>query len=151
MNSAHEVAKYFLWLADAEDDDLVSNMKLQKLLYYAQGFHLAILDEPLFPEAIERWVHGPVVPEIYHAYKSYGKDGIAYGGDLDPNDFDLQTREVLEEVYKVYGHFTASWLRQLTHDEPPWRDTEERSIISRDSLKQFFRTRVVDDEKAAAT
>ncbi len=61
MLSCDDAAKYFLAQTSEDAGDLISNLKLQKLLYYAQGFHLALYDEPLFPEAIEAWTHGPVL------------------------------------------------------------------------------------------
>jgi uncharacterized phage-associated protein len=64
MLSCHDVAKYFLSLTDEDAGDLISNLKLQKLVYYAQGFHLALYDELLFEETIEAWTHGPVIPEM---------------------------------------------------------------------------------------
>ena len=66
-----QAAKYFLAQASEDAGDLISNLKLQKLVYYAQGFHLALYDEPLFLEAIEAWTHGPVVPDLYRHYKKY--------------------------------------------------------------------------------
>jgi uncharacterized phage-associated protein len=66
---AQDVAEYFLTLVDDEAGDSLSNLKLQKLVYYAQGFHLALTEKPLFDEAIEAWEHGPVVPGLYHKLK----------------------------------------------------------------------------------
>lgn len=62
MLNCFDVAKYFLAQQDETAGDLISNLKLQKLIYYAQGFHLAISDRPLFPEPIKAWIHGPAVP-----------------------------------------------------------------------------------------
>ena len=73
--SAQQVADYFL--ASADEEELVTNMKLQKLLYYAQGFHLAVHGEPLFHDPIVAWSHGPVVPEVYHRFKHNGSSGIS--------------------------------------------------------------------------
>ena len=58
MLSAHEIAKYFVSLVDEEAGDSISNLKLQKLLYYAQGFSLAFFDRPLFSESIKAWASG---------------------------------------------------------------------------------------------
>ena len=66
MISCQDVANYFLSLCDEDAGDLISNLKLQKLVYYAQGFHLAISGEPLFDEKIMAWEHGPVIPQLYH-------------------------------------------------------------------------------------
>ena len=76
MIPATEVARYFLSLTDEDAGELISNLKLQKLLYYAQGFHLAIFGGPLFPESIEAWQHGPVVPEVYRYFHGQGSAHI---------------------------------------------------------------------------
>ncbi len=83
--TAHEIAKYFVSLVDEEAGDSISNLKVQKLLYYAQGGYLAFHDEPLFPEAIKAWAHGPVVPQVYHEYKQYG------AGPIPVEPVDLRT------------------------------------------------------------
>jgi uncharacterized phage-associated protein len=70
MLSCYDVAQYFLAKAGEDAGDLISNLKLQKLVYYAQGFALVLLKKPLFPQCIEAWIHGPVVPALYHAYNS---------------------------------------------------------------------------------
>ena len=69
---ASDVAKYFLAQMSDDCGDTISNLKLQKLLYYAQGFHLALFVARLCPEASEAWAHGPVVADVYHQYKEYG-------------------------------------------------------------------------------
>jgi uncharacterized phage-associated protein len=63
--TAKQVAEFFLAKTDEDEGDLISNLKLQKLCYYAQGLALAVRDQPLFPEPIEAWLHGPVVPTLY--------------------------------------------------------------------------------------
>ena len=64
MLSCYDVAQYFLAKSDEDAGDLMSNLKLQKLVYYAQGFALALFDKPLFSERIEAWIHGPVYPAV---------------------------------------------------------------------------------------
>jgi uncharacterized phage-associated protein len=145
MLSSHDVARYFLSLIDEDSGDLISNLKLQKLVYYAQGFHLALFDTPLFPEAIEAWTHGPVVPELYYAYKEYGSNAIPCPVDMDFRIYDEQTRELLDEVYQVYGQFSAWKLRNMTHDEPPWRTVRAsgEDIIPTHLMQSFFKTQLV--------
>lgn len=70
-NSVLRVANALLSMADGVGEPL-SNMKLQKLLYYEQGYHLAYFDAPLFPDNFEAWLYGPVVPRVYDMFKSYG-------------------------------------------------------------------------------
>jgi uncharacterized phage-associated protein len=143
--TAHEIAKYFVSLVDEEAGDSISNLKLQKLLYYAQGFHLAFFDEPLFQEAIKAWAHGPVVPQVYHEYKECGSGSIPVQ-PVDLDKYPKQTREILDEVYSVYGQFTASKLRDLSHSEQPWMSTPQSEAISQESMKNFFKTLIILDE-----
>lgn len=149
MLGVYDVATYFLFLADQDEDEMMTNMKLQKLLYYAQGFHLAIRGEPLFREAIEAWIHGPVVPAIYHAFKGFGRNPIPFEGmTVNLDEIEPETKEVLDEVYQVYGQFSAIGLRNLTHNEPPWKNTPTGATITRAALKSYFDTQVVDDGEA---
>lgn len=138
MASALDVAKYFLSFSDEESGDLISNLKLQKLIYYAQGFHLALFNSPLFDEPIEAWQHGPVVSEVYHAYKHHGGQGIITTTKSDFSCFNAEQKDMLDEVYSVYGQFSAWKLRNMTHEESPWRDTSVNMVIAPERLKSFF-------------
>lgn len=148
MPTVHDVANYFLAKCDPEAGDEMSNLKVQKLVYYAQGFHLALNDEPLFPEVIYAWVHGPVVPELYHALKEHGQKHIPAPDEFDPDAlFTAEQRELLDEVYESYGQFSAWKLRDMTHAEAPWKDADARGYsvsISHEALRTFFLTRLVD-------
>jgi uncharacterized phage-associated protein len=96
--SALTIAKWFIAWAEAEEEEL-SNLKLQKLLYYAQGHHLARFGHALFEEPIQAWSHGPVVPGVYHEYKWAGAGPLTLPDD-DPfrwDDVDPQTSEFLSE------------------------------------------------------
>ena len=140
---ALDVARYFLLKADPEEGELISNLKLQKLLYYAQGFHLALYDSPLFTETVEAWMHGPVVPAVYHAYKEYGAESIPTPFDFEPvKVFSEETIEFLDEVYDVYGQFSAWKLREMTHREPPWAETPDGMEISPDAMRTYFKTQL---------
>ena len=137
-------ASYLISLVDADEGDSISNLKLQKLLYYSQGFHLAIFDKPLFPEAIKKWAHGPVVPQAYHLYKQYGSGPIPIQ-KIDPKEYTDEVSSFLDEVYQVYGQFSAARLRNMTHNEPPYNEAEDSGEISQESMKQYFKTLVVHD------
>lgn len=147
--SCFDVAKYFLAQVDEEAGDFITNLKLQKLTYYAQGCHLALNDgEPLFPETIEAWQHGPVVTELYHEYKEYKATPIPVPNDIDFSVLDDDQRELLDEVYAVYGQFSAWKLRDMTHKETPWKDAHDASssVISHQAMEKFFKTQLTDDE-----
>lgn len=143
MHTAAQVAGYFLSLTDEDAGDTISNLKLQKLLYYAQGFSLALENRPLFDEPLVAWTHGPVVVEVYHAYKGHGSGAIPLPRGLDLRSFDKTTRELLNEVYHVYGQYAAWKLRGMTHEEPPWRNAYREApgtVIRHPALKRFFKT-----------
>lgn len=142
MATASDVAKYFLTLSQPDEGDYVSNLKLQKLVYYAQGFHLALHGRPLFPDRIEAWEHGPVVPDLYHAYKGHGAEGIPIPVGFDPERLTGEQRSLLDEVWNVYGQFSAWKLRNMTHEEPPWKETPRGGEISHDSMRCYFKTQL---------
>ncbi len=106
--TARDVADYLLYHVDEDAGDSMSNLKLQKLLYYAQGVHLALTGKPLFLEHIEAWQHGPAVPALYRACKGRGSCPLPRPKKLDLRKYDEQTRFVLDEVQCVFGQYTAS-------------------------------------------
>lgn len=141
MLSCHEIAQYFLSKVDEDAGDSISNLKLQKLVYYGQGFHLAVFDTPLFGEEIVAWEHGPVVVDLYRTYKKRGANPIP-AEDINLEKYHPKLRELLDEVYSVYGQFSASKLRALTHEEPPWKETPLNAPISHDLMKAYFKTQI---------
>lgn len=148
MATAFDVASYFVRLDEDNDDRSITNMKLQKLAYYAQGFYLALYDEPLFNERIEAWIHGPVVPELYHTFKDHGYNPIILRTDDPWNKFNDKQREVIEEVYRTFGQYSAWRLRDMTHEEPPWMNHEgmyhenEGNLIPVEEMRDYFKTRL---------
>ena len=145
--SALTVAKWFLYRNQIEVEngsaDYISNMKLQKLLYYAQGASLALLDKPIFNDEILAWEHGPVVRTVYRAYKSNGSNGIEYGGDYC-GSIKEEDENILEQVYNIFGQYSASGLRNMTHRETPWLETNRNNVISLDLIKNYFKENYVE-------
>ena len=141
MLTCKNVANFFLSKLDEEAGDLMSHMKLQKLVYYAQGVNLAIFDNPLFQEPIKAWQHGPVVPVLYQEYKKFGSQSIPKPNELDYTIFDRKTHWVLEEVYSEFGKFSGSQLRNMTHSDPPWKNTLKNEIITHELMKELFKTK----------
>lgn len=122
----------------------ISNLKLQKLLYYTQGWSLALYDRLAFHEEIQAWVHGPVVPAAFYEYKHYRWNPI----DVPTEEVAISASEVshIAEVLSVYGKFTATQLEQISHEERPWKDARaglecdaiSRVVITPESMKAFF-------------
>jgi len=144
MIKAKDVAEFFIMKGLQDEEEAgISNLKLQKLLYYAKGFHQAIFDKTLFPEKLWAWTHGPVVPDVYHEYKKYGAGPITEL-QCNPSDtFNEDQLELLNEVWSVFGQFSAWKLRDMSHNEKPWLDHEEdASMIEDEELTYYFKTRV---------
>lgn len=142
MARVEDVAAYFLAIQDLDAGEQISNLKLQKLCYYAQGFHLAIHGVPLFDERIYAWEHGPVVESLYHRYKEFGSMGIPVTDDVPTDGLTPEERGVIEEVSAVYGQFSGWKLRNMTHDEPPWIEGSKRGnrVISNAAMAEYFQT-----------
>ena len=102
----------------------MTHKKLQKLCYYVQGWHMALLGEPLFEEDIEAWVHGPVCPPLYHDYIEYGWDEIPSEKEMS-NHIKGDSLEVIKEVLRVYNEFSGDELEALSHQEKPWKEARE--------------------------
>lgn len=147
MANLADVVNAFLYLDDREDSsDGISNLKLQKLVYYAQGFHLAMFDSPLFENDIEAWMHGPVVPELYHQFKECGRNPIPAPLDLDiPAIFNPEQIDLIAEVQETFGQFSAWQLRNMTHEEKPWMDHKDKTErkIPKEEMREYFKTRLL--------
>lgn len=143
MTTALDVARFFIVSGANSEEGGVSNLKLQKLVYYAQGFHLALFDAPLFDEDLEAWAHGPVAPGLYHQYKGYGSAPIT-DSDYDLTEvFSSEKLDFLNEVHDVFGQFSAWKLRNMTHDELPWMENEDSaSIIPKATMQEYFKARL---------
>jgi len=150
MAKALDVAKYFIQLAQSEDEpDQLSHLRLQKLLYYAQGWSLALRKKPLFDDRIEAWAHGPVVPSVYPSFAAYGYDFIPSDHfDLDEDALTDEECELIQAVWDSYKKFSATSLRAMTHQEPPWKkargdcDHAEKTNaeITQRAMKIYFTT-----------
>lgn len=131
----------FAELDTANGGELLSNLKLQKLLYYEQGFHLAWFNSPLFSDDIEAWMYGPVVPSVYDYYKKFGSNGIVLEDDLQLIQLTPQEEDLLFQVYERYKSYSAIGLMDLTHGESPWINAaphDRGSVISNESMRTFF-------------
>lgn len=138
-----DVANYFLSLSDEDSGDYISNLKLQKLVYYAQGIHLSMHGQPLFDEEIEAWTHGPVIPDLYRQYKEHHDMAIPKPDEIDLSKYPPNVRELLDDVYTTLGQYSAWKLRTMTHDEIPWRNAYEKgqgTPISREEMGSYFKS-----------
>ncbi len=149
MTDVRKLARYLLLLFKEQMEDIseeefdITPMKLQKLLYYCQGYSLALTGKPMFEEEIEAWQYGPVVPAVYREYKAYGGRNIplrVVGGDV--HDIDDVDASIARLVVREKGSMSGIALANMTHKEAPWKDTYaglySNGTISNETLKEFF-------------
>jgi uncharacterized phage-associated protein len=106
--SCFDIANYFIWLAN-ETGSFVSNLKLQKLVYYAQAWHLAIHETALFEEDFEAWVHGPVIPVLYQKYKQFSWQPIDENVSLNlPENVKIFLDDISTEYFACDAYEFAS-------------------------------------------
>ena len=158
---AKAVANYILDLATV-DGVAISPMKLQKLIYYAHGWHLAVAGEPLISDEIEAWNYGPVVPSIYHDFRRFGNEPITSPAqdfswdrgrvvvstpEIPSGDAHEKTREILRRVWDVYKGLSALKLSKMTHTpDAPWSKAvaahggkiQTGQKISNDLIRDYF-------------
>lgn len=148
--NAIDIAKKIIVRTDTERGDSISNLKLQKLLYYMQGFHLAFFNEPLFNEEIQAWAYGPVVPVVYNQFKKYRSLSINPARFTDDLELTPEETTVFENVYSEYSQYSAVGLMNLTHEEGPWKDHEIGEVITKEEMREFFLTQIENDAQAQA-
>ena len=115
------IADEILKIAKAAGRQLTP-MQLMKLAYIAHGWSLALRNEGLFPNRIEAWKYGPVVPDLYQATKHFGRTAIPLDMITSaPSGVDVETRAFLKDVFEKYGKLSGLQLSQLTHKKgTPW-------------------------------
>lgn len=127
------------------DESDLTNLKLQKLLYYIQLHSLLKFGVPIFDEKIIAWKHGPVVETLYYDLKDCKANPIHEKIFNNPEKYtmpDISTlqSDFLENVIYYYNRLSPWFLRDLTHDENngvnPWSKTENGQEISHELMKR---------------
>ena len=119
----------------------ITHMWLQKLLYFAQGQHLARTGTPLFPDKIEAWQYGPVVPDIYHKYKVCGNSPIPKTDEETVNNMTTAENDLLYDVLREYGIYNANELMRQSHKTEPWIKSyngERHQEIPLSDMREYF-------------
>jgi uncharacterized phage-associated protein len=137
----------FLLFQSRECGEILTNLKLQKLIYYAQAWYLALNNRSLFDEDMEAWVHGPVLPSQYHRFSAFAWKPIL--SDIQNPDLSKSAgvADHLTEILDVFGSETAVALELMTHRETPWLeargglapDAISRNKISKTSMRDYYR------------
>jgi uncharacterized phage-associated protein len=153
-----DIADYFIALSN-ETGSLITNLKLQKLVYYTQAWHLAMFETPIFAEEFEAWIHGPVLPDLFYQYKG------TYYRPIERNDLNAESMaflrkkfgktlsNLIENVVEEYFGMESYALEQTTHAEEPWlkarknlpQDAPSHEIISKESMKKYYQKFITVD------
>lgn len=142
MYYALNVAGYVIKRCNAQNKS-VSNLKLQKILYFIQAEFLVTKNKPCVYEDIEAWDFGPVVPEVYHKYKIFGSANIPAPANL--MIYDLITdndKQLMNGIIDNCAQYSASTLVEITHNQTPWINAYNKpgynNVITQDSIKAYF-------------
>lgn len=137
---AIDIANYFVLLSDGGD---ITNLKAQKLVYFAYGHYLAKYNESLFEEAIEAWDYGPVIRDLYEVFKPYKARPLPLADSFDANIISEEIRKFLQNIYLSYGEYKAKDLCDLSHiRHSPWyvvyNDDSCNDLINDDLIHAYF-------------
>lgn len=157
VDKAIIVAHYFMSKSKADQRKDFTNKKLQKLLYYAQAWSLAIHNKRLFDNKFEAWIHGAALPAVYHRYKEFGFEQISE--EYDESEFNQltdQQKELLDEVWEVYGKYDPDYLEAINHAEKPWQLARQdlamgdrsNAEISEDVMREYYAKRIKEAKEA---
>jgi uncharacterized phage-associated protein len=161
------IANYFLKVAKEEEIPL-TQMKLQKLVYYSHGWHLGIIGPPLLDEQVQAWSFGPVIRSLYNEFREFGAtniDRLAEAMEFTgkwtmtfrvptledcPDKDSAFIKAFLSRIWNVYKNYSATQLTNMTHAEgTPW-DTVRKSFpgaipkyatIDDDIIRRYFQKR----------
>ena len=164
MYTAMEIAYWFIFQnflkqreniatnEDYETYDGITHFKLQSLLYNAQGCNLAMNDEPLFDDSIEKWENSPMIESVYDVFSVFRQNTIImpYTKEADcavsKINKDSKARNVLEFVYNNFNIYTAWELKKTaTEVNTPWEKTQMDKVIDLNLIKEYFKTEVLEE------
>ena len=142
MTACEKAIRYLLAKMDEEAGDVMTLPVLQKLLYYSQGFSLAITGKPLFEEDFEVWQMGPVIPALYEKYGKEPAFGILNPSETGDPGLTEEEKDVLDQVYFVYGQFSGWKLRDLVLADPLIAGAPIRSVSPKAAMRDAFLARL---------
>jgi uncharacterized phage-associated protein len=168
-HSAKAIANAFLDIA-TRNQTTIDPMKLQKLVYYAHGWNLALTEQPLIDEYIEAWPYGPVIPSLYYEFKEFGAGPIGRKArDFDWNSegmivpaldssADPFAPQLLQRIWEIFSGYSAMQLSEMTHiaggpwDQARAENSAMRNVqISNEKIKAYFTAQSQESQQEAAS
>jgi len=151
MLSAIDVSYYIIEQFVRSKGRSISNLKLQKLLFYAQAHYLGLYGKSLFKEDIEAWKHGTVINSVYHEFKRYGNKLIPFTKESNQALFTDEQLAFIDFICDEYGKHSPKTLYKMVHDDKAYKrfykDGKRRIVIPTSELKKIYDGTVVIDEK----
>lgn len=148
----YDVMKVVNWLRIRNKADLKTNenaevltqMKVMKLLYFIQGTSLVYLHERFFPQDVVAWKYGPAVEKVHNKYRGQ-REIVNTINEEDVKDYKELNEspkhgEILSSVYDTFGNKSAYDLMRITHKQSPWINTDQGKAISDTEMINFFQT-----------
>ena len=140
MYDALEVSQYIIDYC-REKKYYMSNLKLQKVLYYVQAEFLVTTNNPCFKDKIEAWMFGPVVESVYRHYRVYAGGNIAVGNSKQRHHIKRQDMKLIQGIVDECDQYSNSSLMQIIFKQSPYRNVYQKyfhNTISNNALKDFF-------------
>ncbi len=143
MYDINQIADYFIEKVDENIGDVITNLKLQKLLYFAWAWYLTLYKKELFEDSPESWKYGPVFKKVYQRFKGRSNHAITgedilftYGG------IEREAQEFLDNIWNEYGQYTAEKLANITHADPAWIQAQDQGYklpMEKDIIVKYFK------------
>ncbi len=153
--SINDVCDFIIVKVAGDEAAPLNLLKLQKLVYYAQAWHLAIHDKPLFEGRFQAWVHGPLNRALFDRFAAQktlysAVDTSDIQADFDMNRVPVESQRFLDTVLDEYAGLTGSQLEEMTHNEQPWIEARQgyrpsqrcEKEISQETMRRFYRQRM---------
>ncbi|WP_414608918.1 Panacea domain-containing protein [Stenotrophomonas pavanii] len=137
-----DVAKYI-----TKSSGEMSAMKLQKLAYYCQAWHMVWDDQELFAEDFQAWANGPVAPSLYEIHRGmFQVNPELFKKSGKVSNLSKDAKNSIDKVLSFYGTKSAFWLSNLTHQEDPWKNARDglpagassTAIIPKSSMAEYY-------------
>ncbi|WWU65460.1 DUF4065 domain-containing protein [Clostridium baratii] len=145
MNDVIDVAEYMLNYCENDLGEAITNLQLQKFLYYVQGIKLAIDEVPMFMNNIEAWRYGPVVPDAYYWFNDNLSNPIE-NVEISNDVLSKSDKSIIKNVAKQLIRITPWELVEKTHSESPWINNyipNFNQIIPDEDIKEWFKKNVI--------
>lgn len=140
MINVINAAKYLVYLSYGDKSRSLTPLKLQKLLYLAQGWSYVWDDKPLFMNDFEAWQYGPVCVEVYNYFKKYRSDEIPESEGVSSLK-NVDSEETIEAVWDNFSDYTAYDLVEMTHKQDPWKNAyKKHTTITKQDIKHYFQS-----------